>query len=180
VISPPSPTRTLVLPALVVLGAPGTGANVLCAAVAGLAQTLEVGIFCSEGDLSDPLVAAALQQEHTTTLLMGLDQPWAPADRPAQEAADAGLRAALASAGATFHVVYGDEYQRTAQAVNAIKSIATRAYPSSDGGHFEQKSEAEDGRFVRLRAWNCEKCSDPECEHRLFRTLTGRGAAADR
>jgi hypothetical protein len=22
--------------------------------------------------------------------------------------------------------------------------------------------------------WNCDKCSDPECEHRLFTALRGR------
>jgi len=24
---------------------------------------------------------------------------------------------------------------------------------------------------MRLRAWGCEKCSDPECEHQLFQRL---------
>ena len=30
---------------------------------------------------------------------------------------------------------------------------------------------------MRLRAWDCEKCSDPECEHRLFSALASRGSA---
>lgn len=31
---------------------------------------------------------------------------------------------------------------------------------------------------MRLHAWDCEKCSDPDCEHRLFSALSGRGAAS--
>ena len=30
---------------------------------------------------------------------------------------------------------------------------------------------------MRLRAWDCEKCSDPECEHRLFTSLVAQREA---
>jgi hypothetical protein len=32
-------------------------------------------------------------------------------------------------------------------------------------------------RTQRLRAWNCEKCSDPVCEHRLFTSLVDQRQA---
>lgn len=160
-------------PTIVLLGAPGTGAQLLHTALAARFAAAEVRIFHSEG-LDDPEVAAAVRHDTTTALLMGLDLPCAAGDRPAQEAADAHLRAALSAAGVGYRVVYGQGDQRTANALNAIKNIAASAYRSSAGGHFDSKNDEQTERSARLRAWNCEKCSDPECEHRLFSALMGR------
>ncbi|CAN7582572.1 hypothetical protein [Acidovorax sp. LjRoot117] len=121
---------------------------------------------------ADP--AAAADAAGTTVLLMGLDQPCPDSDRRAQEAADAELRSALARAGISYRVVYGQGAQRITSALNAIKGIAPGTYPSSGSGHFEPDTDLSATRTARLRAWNCEKCSDPECEHRLFTALTGR------
>lgn len=110
----------------------------------------------------------------TLTLLMGLDLPCPPDQQPAREAADARLRAALVRAGRAYRVVYGHGERRTENALQAIKSIAVSAYGTSARGTFDSDSSA---KSARLRAWNCEKCSDPECEHRLFTALTGRDAS---
>ncbi|MFY3386468.1 hypothetical protein [Paracidovorax sp. MALMAid1276] len=119
------------------------------------------------------------RQAHLT-LLMGLDQPPplvptlpARADALPREACDALLRAALDSAGVPYRVVYGQGPQRVEHALKAINLIAENPYPSSANGNFGSDFERE--RPARLRAWNCEKCSDPECEHRLFTALTGQG-----
>lgn len=160
-------------PTIVLLGAPGTGAQLLYTALAARLAQVELRILHSDG-LDDPEVAAAVRHDTTTALLMGLDLPCAAGDRPGQEAADAHLRAALSSAGVGYRVVYGQGDQRTASALNAIKNIATSAYKSSAGGHFGLKNEEQIERSARLQAWNCEKCSDPECEHRLFSALMGR------
>ncbi|WP_156372221.1 hypothetical protein [Acidovorax sp. Leaf78] len=161
-------------PSVILLGAPGTGVQALCAALERHPATTSVRLAWGHmlDATADP--AAAADAAGTTVLLMGLDQPCPDSDRRAQEAADAELRSALARAGISYRVVYGQGAQRITSALNAIKSIATSAYPSSGSGHFEPDTDPSATRTARLRAWNCEKCSDPECEHRLFTALTGR------
>lgn len=107
-------------------------------------------------------------------LLMGLDLPCPTSERAAQEAADARLRADLTQVGMGYRVVYGHGEQRIANALNAIKNIASSTYPSSARGNFDSDSGSSTRTAPRPRAWNCEKCSDPECEHRLFTALMGR------
>ena len=163
---------------IVVLGAPGTGARALSAALqARLAPDVARTSWGHaphhlRGGGRPPAPAAA----PILTLLMGLDLPCSTHRRPAQAAADARLRGELDRAGTTYRVVYGQGEQRTAHALNAINSIAIGAKPSSASAVFDQKLPQEASRVARLRAWQCEKCSDPECEHRLFTALTGSSA----
>ena len=82
------------------------------------------------------------------TLLMGLDL--APPS-PQQSEADAALREQLRAQGIAYGVVYGRDGQRLRNALRLIEP------------------EAEQRRNWN---WVCEKCSDPECEHRLFTGLT--------
>lgn len=145
------------LPTIALLGAPGTGAAALALDLQHCIAPDSARIVCHAAPHELPIA--------TLTLLMGLDLPCTPAELRLREAADACLRAALADAGIAYHVVYGQGKQRLENALIAIKNIATSAYAKSARGQFDSESS-------RLRAWNCEKCSDPECEHRLFTRLT--------
>ena len=121
-----------------------------------------------EADLrfNDPsLYALALAQHQTydLTLLLGLDLPRRTEDKQAagslsRDAVDARLRAVLAAHQRHFKVIYGNGADRLDAALNAIFPMRQeRLQPSNAGlGHWQS---------------NCEKCSDPVCEHRLF---TGR------
>lgn len=151
------------LPTIALLGAPGTDAAILASDLRQRIAADSVQIISATGP--DDCAQATL------TLLMGLDLPCTPEQQHTREAADARLRASLARADRTYRVVYGQGERRIANALTAIKYVATTAYPSSARGTFEPNFLAE---TVRLRVWNCEKCSDPECEHRLFTALTGR------
>jgi nicotinamide riboside kinase len=102
------------------------------------------------------------QRGYDHTLLTGLDLPWVAdglqRDGPhVREPVDELLREALARAGVPYRVVYGSGAQRLASALAAIDAVPR---PSDDAG----------ANWV----WNCEKCSDPQCEHRLFGRLLGR------
>ncbi len=77
------------------------------------------------------------------------------------------LRTALAQAGVAFQVLYGPPQAQLRSALEAIDLIAASAFPASAGASFH----SENSRRQRLRAWGCEKCGDPECEHRLFTAL---------
>ena len=118
------------------------------------------------GDRS--LYAYALEQQRSfdLTLVMGLDLPWTAdplRDGPHSRApVDAALRAALSRENLPYQVVYGKDQVRNTNALHAIKSIAFSAGAISARGRFLSKTPW---------TWNCEKCSDPECEHKLFSGL---------
>ena len=107
----------------------------------------------------------AQQHRYGLTLLMGLDLPWVPdglfRDGPALRAAtDTVLRRELQAAGIPFQTLYGPLALRVQQALRAIGGALQRPLTTQDPNW-------EQGR----RPWTCEKCSDPDCEHRLFTQL---------
>ncbi len=109
----------------------------------------------------------AIEQQRTydLTLLMGLDLPWVPdglfRDGPAlREATDGLLRRELQAAGIAFQTLYGPLERRVQQALRAIGPLLGRSLVAEDLHRVQ-------GR----RPWTCEKCSDPDCEHRLFTQL---------
>ena len=144
-------------PVVALLGTPGTGADALAAA---LHQRLPPGTVQITPCTHAPEGAALI-------LLMGLP----PQASPEQEVDDAQLRAALAQAGQAYRVVYGHGEQQVEHALRAIKNISISAYPESAEATFESIC-------VRLRNRYCDKCSDPECERRLFSELIRPAAPA--
>lgn len=108
------------------------------------------------------------QRHYDLTLVTGLDLPWVPdglqRDGPhVREPVDALVRAALARAGVAYQVVYGQGDERLVHALSAINSIAPQAVSKRAGGGSGSKT----GPW----RWACDKCSDPDCEHRLFTGL---------
>jgi len=122
------------------------------------------------GDTSLYAGALAAQRRCAITLLTALDIPWvADALRDgdhAREPTDTLVRAALSGAGLSFAVVHGTGGERLANAWNAINSIA--------GNEGQARARGRGDAKPTSWSWPCEKCSDPECEHRLFSDLLGR------
>lgn len=117
--------------------------------------------------------ALAWQRRVDLTLLMGLDLPWVAdgffRDSPAvRDAVDAAIRRELQAAGLAFQTIHGHGQTRAEQALRAIGRCLgldlTTTEPSLTSGR---------------RAWNCEECSDPDCEHRLFSKLLARNHTGD-
>jgi nicotinamide riboside kinase len=114
--------------------------------------------------------ALARQREYNVTLLTGLDLPWVAdglqRDGPhVREPVDALVREALARAEVDFHTVYGRGEERLANAVAAIAPwVPGLASPGT----------AASRTASRTWVWTCDKCSDPQCEHRLFTSLAAR------
>lgn len=131
-----------------VVGARGTGRSRLVAELARLFGERGLDIAVREDDDTADVV-----------LLAGLDLPSARG----AEAQDASIRGRLESAGVAFHVVYGTGPQRLRSALQALASAGVLA-----AGLVERE---DDGARSRAWTWSCEKCSDPDCEHRLFTRL---------
>ncbi|MDP2263063.1 MAG: ATP-binding protein [Hydrogenophaga sp.] len=118
------------------------------------------------------LLPAALdaQRGFGLTLLMGLDLPWQPdglfrESVAVRDAIDTLLRHEMQTAQIPFQTVYGQGPARLQQALRAVGNQLGRSLVPSD-------PSLSEGRVP----WNCEKCSDPVCEHRLFTRLV-RGEA---
>jgi nicotinamide riboside kinase len=120
------------------------------------------------GDTSLYDMALRQQRSFDVTLLMGLDIPWVAdgiqRDGPhVREPVDAKIRAALVRGGIPYHVVYGSGDARLQHALRCLNSVG--ATPTNQ--HLPNKPQ-------KLRNWVCERCSDPECEHRLFQDLLNK------
>ncbi len=105
------------------------------------------------------------QRRYDLHLVMGLDLPWVAdglfRDGPAiRESTDRVLRRELQAGGITFHTVYGQGADRLHTALRIIGHRLGR--PLMPGLSAAQ---------VRMNRWVCERCSDPDCEHRLFSRL---------
>ena len=74
----------------------------------------------------------------------------------------------LAEAGWSYQVLYGD---RAEQRLDAALRALHVALPSA---LLQAPAPRDTSSPQRLRAWACEKCSDPECEHKLFTALRDR------
>lgn len=102
--------------------------------------------------------AVERQRSYDVTLVTGLDLPWVAdglqRDGPhVQGPIDAQVRTMLGRAGLEYRVVYGSGTERVRNALAAIDaSLAPR-------------------RAAPSWVWQCDKCSDPDCEHRLFTRL---------
>lgn len=148
---------------IVLLGAPGTGAQDLADALAAHLASTPLPATVTLTVLADLSAVPDLDRTGSMALLMGLDLPCPQDQQPVQQAADTRLRAVLDAQAIGYRVVYGTGPARLASALRALGSVL--GTPASDATH------ATESRAARLRAYGCEKCSDPVCEHRLFTAL---------
>lgn len=131
-------------------GAPGSGKSQLAAA---LTQALNQAGWPAAVGLADPTT----QDNNALILLMGLES-----QAKDMNAADQAIRAALTRAGTVYDVLYGSMEERLAQALGLIEKQLTGAGPRSPT------------KNSRPWIWVCDKCSDPQCEHRLLTDLLAK------
>ena len=117
------------------------------------------GMLFEDGELYR--FALRRQRHYDLTLVTGLDLPWVPdglqREGPqVQQQVDALLRRALAAAGVAYRVVYGQGEERLANALAAVDANPDRGPADAGAGK------------ARRWQWACDKCSDPQCEYRLF------------
>lgn len=142
------------------------GAACVIADTSALMVAIHAGLLSEDSELLR--FANERQRSCDATLVTGLDLPWVPdglhrdAGQPREEV-DALVRSLLQRAGVAFQVVYGSGPQRLQSALLAL--VSAGVLPQD----VLQRPREDDSR--RGWMWACEKCSDPECEHRLFSGL---------
>lgn len=139
------------------------GADVVVADTTALMVAIHAGMPPEDSELMR--FALERQRACDATLVTGLDLPWTAAglQRDAgqpREEVDGLVRSLLQRAGVAFQVVYGSGPQRLRSALLALVSAGVLPADALE------RPREEDTR--RAWTWACEKCSDPECEHRLF------------
>ena len=113
------------------------------------------------GDTSLYSFAVAQHAKFDLTLVTGLDLPWV-ADgiqrdgEAVRQRVDRRLREVLVQNQIAFSTVYGTGRTRTDNALQAI------GYALGTGREAGERSQWK---------WDCDKCSDADCEHRLFSGL---------
>lgn len=138
-------------------------ADIVIADTTALMVAIYSGMLFRDGALYG--FALERQGRYDLTLVTGLDLPWV-ADGLQREGphvqgrVDALVRDALGRAGIAYRVVYGRGQERTRNALAPVLALL---------------GERPDQANERVRwSWSCDKCSDPDCEHRLFAALRGR------
>ena len=147
-------------------GAAGTGREALALGLAGALKN-------HRGNSIKILVSPPVGLPHVDfALLCGLDWPGVHS-HPGQGACakrefeDQRLRDALIEAGVKFQVIYGCGEARIANALKAIDAASCTA-PTAGSGNAAQSLNA---RGKLKWQWECDKCGDSSCEHRLFSEL---------
>ncbi|MFC5519353.1 hypothetical protein [Polaromonas jejuensis] len=164
---------------IALLGAPHTGKSQLATALTESLKSLERQALVVVADT--PELQAGMGG-YDLTLLMGLETAAdanvrgeslnaAGLAQESQAAADQTLRRMLAQAGVPYRVIYGAGEERLAQARHAIESLL-----QCTGKPMQQhpRPAGKPGAWV----WICDKCSDPQCEHRLLTDLLAQRGQA--
>jgi nicotinamide riboside kinase len=121
-------------------------------------------------------MALTHQTLYDITLVMGLDLPWVAdglqRDGPqVRGPVDTLVRQALERSGMAYRVVYGQGPQRLNNALLALGLAGEDA----SAQHLREQGQfaINQGRSV----WQCNECSDPACEHKLFSRLVAQRSA---
>ncbi len=144
--------------------AAAAASDIVIADTTALMVAIHAGMLQEEGELLR--FAMARQATYDHTLVTGLDLPWVAdglhrdADHPREEV-DTLVRALLQRGGTGFQVVYGSGPTRLQGALAGLRSA----------GILRTQDSAAADEAAAPWVWSCEKCSDPACEHRLFRRL---------
>jgi nicotinamide riboside kinase len=158
------------------IAAASAHAQVVIADTSALQTAVYSELYFGDTSLYD--YALAQQHPYSATLLMGLDLPWEPGDwqrgsPQEREQTDALLRQALLKAELPFATVYGQGQERLNAALigtqNAINSIANYAMNTPVESQFGIKNDPQKPKTPWV--WACDKCSDPDCEHKLLTRL---------
>jgi nicotinamide riboside kinase len=139
-----------------ILGAEGTGKTCIANALAVLHPDI-----CFE-DHPPLRISTLAPAGYDLILLMGTDLPLQQSvesveNLESRKQVDLSLRRALDDQGISYSVIYGTGEARTRQAHNAIAAL------KGTGG--ENTHQTTDWK------WECDRCSDAACEHRLFSRL---------
>jgi nicotinamide riboside kinase len=170
---------------IAIVGAHSTGKSWLAQALASQPTTqgwvisdttpLMTAVYQHQMFADESLYPTALAQQalYGTTLVTGLDLPEVDGGLQIDTSnkrghADTLLRQALDRAGIAYRVVYGQGHQRLNNALLAL------GLPGKDAAASLVRERAQFAINQGRTVWQCNECSDPGCEHKLFTGLMAK------
>lgn len=162
---------------IALLGACPVELSELAAALNHSVQTMGCEIMLVTADRADALPAGL--SGFNLVLLAGLEAtarletprtPFSascktgPHPVPDPEAVNHSIRTVLTQDAVSYRVLYGTTSERLAHAQQAVESLLPAA---SRPAQANQPGSSKKQPWV----WMCDKCSDPQCEHRLLTAL---------
>lgn len=170
---PPADTALTTLATVLKIALLGACPAQLAELAAGLDQVPTAhGQFLQFVSTHDACALPAVLAGCALVLLAGLEAPAVllPIKDPPDaghgcKTADDSIRNALALAAVSYRVLYGTAAERLAQALLAVESLAR--LPENP----LKSKPVETGEKKQPWTWMCDKCSDPQCEHRLLTAL---------
>ncbi len=122
-------------------------------------------------DTLEASAVAFMRTRVATTLVMALDLPWQAdgfqRDGPQVQApVVALLRSLLIDHALPWSIVGGAGAARVEAAMDAVAPLV-RGLPATRRGLFTRLDQRN--AHASARAWRCERCDDPDCEHALKR-----------
>jgi hypothetical protein len=148
---------------------------------------MKLGLYGASGTARTWLATALLAAHPKLVINLDIDAPGAGAcelvflmglDEPALdttiELEDTRLRAHLAKSGTPFHVLYGGR-QACLHTALVLLNLQDATFLVANNADYSTASSTNYSENQENWRWNCDKCSDPECEHRLFTGLMNAG-----
>ena len=112
--------------------------------------------------MNEPLAS----DDSDLTFLMGLDT-----HNHDQFAADQLIRSALSKLNIAYDVLYGSTDERVVQALRRIKERQSSSAGLMPDRPTRTVKPVEASGNNKAWVWACDKCSDPQCEHKLLTDL---------
>ena len=120
--------------------------------------------------MNEPLAS----DDSDLTFLMGLDTH----NRDHLATADQVIRAALSKLNTAYDVLYGSTDERVVQALRRIKERQSSSAGLMPDTPTRTVKPVEASGQNKAWVWACDKCSDPQCEHKLLTDLLVKRKAA--
>ena len=124
------------------------------------ARGLQATVF-----ISPPSNIKNRSEDRDLTLLMGLNTACEHA-----RLADQRIRTALLEQGIDYQVLYGTAQERLVQAIALVEARGGKPAANTARPGLATRNAS------RPWLWACDKCSDPQCEHKLLTDLLARRA----
>ena len=112
--------------------------------------------------MNEPLAS----DDSDLTFLMGLDT-----HKHDQFAADQVIRATLSKLNTAYDVLYGSTDEKVVQALKRIEERQSNLASLMPDRPTRTVKPVEASGKNKAWVWACDKCSDPQCEHKLLSDL---------
>ena len=169
---PNTPTTSHTTPVVLVIAADARAATALVAHIDALLGTQNAFALQALSDTTQLIGHGARSSTPVVALFLASAMQASNATASAHTLLERDLRTALERTALPTQILYANDVQ---QRLDAAVAALCNWFPHAPALQAHKQTTKEHGNWGKW-AWNCEKCSDPECELRLFKGLLANEA----